>query len=177
MSRRVLILWFLVYSSLAFAQYRTGAPKPAPALNTVREFCRQDFLGGRLTPEGWARMKPLTNWKDNPAWRVFRIASRYEQTDEVNGYHSARIMVRYQMLGTFEMGVGFTPVTAPESFEFKLKEGDGEWKIESTDPEQLDPHVSKPRAIQWLQDKLKTATDPGEKVSIQTALTALQAVK
>ena len=172
------MLSLLAYSSLCFAQYRTGVAKPAPALNTVREFCRQDFLGGRLTPEGWARMQPLTNWKDNPAWRgVFRIVSRYEQTDEVNGYRSARILVRYQLLGTFEMGIGFTPLAASESFEFKLRESDGEWKIESTDPERFDPHVSRPRAIQWLQDKLKTTTDKGEKISIESALNALQPAK
>ena len=177
MSRRALLLSLLVYSSLAFAQYRTGSPKPEPALITVREFCRQDFVGGRLTPEGWARMKQFVVWKDNPAWRAFRIVSRYEQTGEVDGYHSARITVEYRMLGTFELGVGFTPVPYPETFEFKLKESDGQWQIDSTAPERLDPHVSKPHAIPWLQEKLKTTTDPGEKVSIETALKELQPPK
>jgi hypothetical protein len=35
--------------------------------------------------------------------------------------------------------------------------------------------VSKARAIQWLQDKRKSVTDPGDKISIEMALTQLQA--
>lgn len=173
-NRRVSLSLLLLCSSVALAQYRTGAPKPEPAQNAVREFCRLDFLGGRLSPEGWARMKPLTNWKDNPAWREFRIVSRYEQTGESDGYHSARIMVRYQMLGKFELGIGYTPIGESENVEIRLKESNDQWRIESTDPERFDPHVSKTRTIQWLQDKLKSVTDAADKISIETALKQLQ---
>jgi hypothetical protein len=99
--------------------------------------------------------------------------SRYEQTGESDGFHSARITVKYLVLGTFESGIGFTPSSGSESYEFKLKETDGVWHIESTDPDQFDPHISKPRVIQWLQEKLKTTTDAGEKISIDTALKQL----
>ena len=174
-NRRISLFLLLLYSSVALAQYRTGAPKPEPAQNAVREFCRLDFLGGRLSPEGWARMKPLTNWKDNPAWREFRIVARYEQTGETDGYHSARITVQYQVLGKFELGIGYTAMGGSENVEFRMKESDAQWRIESTDPELFDPSVSKARAIQWLQDKRKSVTDPGDKISIEMALTQLQA--
>ena len=175
--RRIALLLLLVCSSLAFAQFHTGGAKPEPPQNTVREFCRLDFMGGRLTPEGWKRMKPLTNWKDNPAWRRFRIASRYQQGDEVHGFHSSRIAVRYLMLGEFELGIGYTPLTDPEDIEFKLKETDGEWHIESTDPDTFYPHVSKAQAIQWMQDKLKSTTDAAEKISLESALKQLLPAK
>ena len=174
--RRIALSFFLLCSCLALAQYRTGAPKPEPALIAVREFCRLDFLGGRLSPEGWARMKSLTSWKENPAWRQFRVGSRYEQTGETNGYHNARIAMQYQVLGDFELGVGFTPAPASQSIDFKLKENDDQWRIESTDPELFIPHVSKTRAIQWLTEKQKTVTDPGEKISIESALKQLRPV-
>jgi hypothetical protein len=172
--RRAAFFLVLLCSSLCFAQFRTGAAKAQPPLITVREFCRLDFLGGRLSPEGWAKMKDLTMWKDNPSWKTFRVASRYEQTDSSSGFRSAKFAVQYQVLGRFELGIGFTSDPEPQLVEFKLKETEDGWRIESTDPETLEPYVSKARAIQWLHDRLKTSTDAGDKISIEAALKELQ---
>jgi hypothetical protein len=172
--RRITLAFLLLCTCFASAQYRTGLPKPEPALNTVREFCRQDFGGGRLTPEGWAHMKQLTTWKDNPQWREFRIVSRYEQTAASTSFHNARVDMQYQVLGSFHMGIGYTAIGTSENVEFKLRETDGEWRIEETDPEQFAPHISKQRAVLWLQDKLKTATDAADKISIEATLKELQ---
>ena len=119
-------------------------------------------------------MKSLTTWSDNPAWRTFRIVSRYDQTGMHAGSRSARITVRYLPIGIFELGVGFTPMRDPDDVEFTVKQADDDWQIDSTDPDFFRPQVSKAAAVQWLQAKLKTVTDRADKVSIETALKQLQ---
>lgn len=156
------------------AQLRSsGLPKNEQVQNVVRDFCRQDFIGSRLTANGWGRLKPLVTWKDNPLWKTFRVVARYEQTTVSTGFHSGRVAVKYMVLGRFEYGVGYVAAAEPEQVEFRLKETDEGWQIDQTDPEILEPHISKQAAIQWLEEKQKSATDAGEKVSIETALKAL----
>lgn len=169
-----ILLAILLCSGFCTAQIRDILPKPAQASAVVRDFCRLDYVGSRLSAEGWARMKSLTTWTDNPAVRRFRIVSRYDQTNTSAGVHSARITVRYLPVGTFELGIGFSPGAEPDDVEFTVKEVDDEWRIDMTDPDPLEPQISKSAAVQWLQAKLKTVTDPGEKVSIETALKQLQ---
>lgn len=174
MPRRFLVLFLLCATSLS-AQLHNPFPKAEEAAGVVREFCRLDYMGQRLTADGWKRMKPLTTWDENPAWRSFRVVSRYDQTSQqASGLHAAHIGVRYLPLGTFELGIGFTPSTDPEDVTFSLKEIDEEWRIDQTDPEILQPRISKAAAVQWLQAKLKTVTDPAEKISIETALKQLE---
>ena len=174
MLRRIPILLVLVVG-VCFAQIRDVLPKPAAASAVVREFCRLDYTGARLSATSWTRMKSLTTWTDNPAWRRFRIVSRYDQTNTAAGARSARITVRYLPLGTFELGVGFSPDTEPDDVEFTVRNVDEDWRIDTTNPDPLVPQVSKAVAVQWLEGKLKTVTDPAEKISIETALKQLQA--
>jgi hypothetical protein len=168
------IIFVILTSIVCSAQLRNPFPKPEAAQNVVREFCRLDYQGARLSPEGWARVKPLTTWSDNPAWRYFEVISRYDQLDDNTSLHSARVTVRYLRLGSFEMGVGFTPARDTQDVQFSVKEIDQGWRIDTTDPDPLQPQVSKSVAVQWLQAKLKTSTDPGEKASIESALKQLQ---
>ncbi len=176
--RRIALVTLLLYASASLAQLRaSGLPKNEQVQIAVREFCRQDFVGARLSPEGWSRVKPLTTWKDNPAWKTFHVVSRYEQTSLSAGLHSARVGVKYMVLGRFELGAGYSPAPESEDVEFRLKEVDDEWRIDETTPDMLEPHISRQSALQWLQQKQKTVTDPGEKVSIEVALKALQPAK
>ena len=173
-SWRLAVIAALLCASSAVAQLRSsGLPKNEQVQIAVREFCRQDFMGGRLSAEGWKRIKQLTTWKDNPVWKSFHVVSRYEQTESSTGFHSARVEVKYFVLGRFELGAGYAAASESENVEFKLKEIENEWRIEDTDPEVLEPHISKQAAVQWLQERLKSATDPGEKISLESALKTL----
>jgi len=177
MPRRVAILLavsLLLCPVLAFGQIHNPFPNRAEASQLVREFCRLDYLGGRLSATGWARMKPLTTWTDNPVSRAFRVVSRFDVTDNSGSVRSASITVRYLPLGTFELGIGYSPSTDSDEVVFNVKSVDDQWRIDATDPEPLIPQISKPVAVQWLEAKLKTVTDPAEKISIETALKQLQ---
>jgi hypothetical protein len=178
-TRRIAIIALLFYACASVAQLRSSGalPKNEQVQTAVRDFCRQDFLGARLSSQGWSRIKQLTNWKDNPVWKSFHVISRFEQTSISTGFHSARVGVKYFVLGRFELGAGYSAAAETENVEFKLKDTDDEWRIDDTDPEVLEPHISKQAAVQWLQEKQRTATDPGEKVSIEGALKVLGAAK
>lgn len=130
-------------------------------------------MGARLSDGNWSRIRSLVTWKDNPVWKTFHVVARYEQTAVSTGFHSGRVGVKYMVLGRFELGAGYTAAPETENVEFRLKDTDDQWQIDETDPEVFEPHISKQVAIQWLQEKQKAATDPGEKVSIETALKAL----
>lgn len=172
-SRRTATVALFLCACGAFAQLRLPGPKNEQVQTAVREFCRQDYLGGRLTADGWSRIKPLTTWKSNPAWKSFRVVSRYEQASVTTTFRSGRVDVKYLVIGRFDLGVGYAPDGEWHAAEFRLKEVDGEWRIDETDPESLEPEVSRQAALQWLQARQKAATDAGEKVSIDTALKAL----
>src|SRR5512146_2184338 len=96
----------VLVSTLCPAQFRPlGAiPKSSAPQIVVREFCRLDYVGSRLAPETFARMKPLTTWKENPEWRALTVVSRYDMGDAAESFHSARVSVHYQVLGQFEPG-------------------------------------------------------------------------
>lgn len=173
-SRYSVLVSFVLIASASFAQFRSsGLPKNEQVQNVVREFCRQDFMGARLSDAGWNRVKQLVTWKDNSAWRSFHVVARYDQTDVSTGLRGGRVDVKYMVLGRFELGAGYTAAPETETAEFRLKDIDGDWRIDDTDPDLLEPHISKQAAIQWLQEKQKSVTDRGEKVSIETALKTL----
>lgn len=173
--RRIALVAVLLFACASVAQLRSsGLPKTEKVQTAAREFCRQDFMGARLSAAGWNRIKLLTTWKDNPVWKSFHVVSRFEQTSISTGLHNARVGLQYFVLGRFELGAGYSAASETENVEFRFKEIDDEWRIDETDPEVLEPHISKPAAVQWLQGRLKTSTDPGEKISIESALKALQ---
>ena len=172
MSYRVVAI--LLFATPLFAQFRTNVVEKVPAGIKVREFIRQDYLGGRLSAAGWARMKPLTTWSENPDWKDFRVIARYELMGAAESVRNAKAVVHYQVLGRFVDGIGFEPIGSSEDIEFRLKQIDGEWKIDSTDDDRFEPRVSRQSALQWLQAQLPKAKSPAEKLSIEQALKEIQ---
>lgn len=164
----------LLIASVSFAQFRPSIPSADPPRNAVREYCRLDFMGSRLTAQGWPRIKPLTGWKENPEWHGFTVVSRFEVIDTAHSFHSARVTVQYQVLGRFEPGIGFTPEPGSQEVEFRVKEAADEWRIDSTDPA-MNPHISRQRAIEWLQSVLSTEKNPANRIGMEKALEQLQA--
>jgi len=171
---RISLAVFLL-STLALAQFRPGTLRRGhQADNVVRDYLRLDFTGARLSPASWPRIKALTSWKSNPEWQSVTIVSQYEVISDEERTHSAVASVKYGVLGRFRIGVGYTPEAGVETVVFKLREVDDGWKIEELDP-MINPHVSRARAVQWLQSALATEQDAGNKAAMERALNALQA--
>ncbi len=172
-SPRIALL-VLSLSILALAQFQPGSLRRQDAGNVVRDYLRFDYQGARLNPASWPRMQALTTWKSNPDWQAFTIVSQYEVVSADQGLRSAAVKVRYGVLGRFEMGVGYAPDRGFQTAEFRLRAvEDGGWKIEEQDP-LLNPHVSRSRAVEWLQSALAAEKNAANKAAIESALKMLQ---
>ncbi len=52
--------------------------RAADPLATVREFCRIDGAGHRLSPSTWPKIAPLVGWEIDPAWDRILVINGYE---------------------------------------------------------------------------------------------------
>ena len=145
-----------------------------PSRSVVSSYCRMDYQGFRLASDSWARLKPLTTWKENPDWQGITVVSQYELLGASEGMRAATVSVKYAVLGRFEPGLGYTAEPGSEEVSFRLKDVESAWKIEELDPF-INPHVSKPRAIAWLKTALAAEKDAANRIAIQKALTSLGA--
>ncbi len=168
-------LTILLTCACSFAQIPIhGIAHHDTSRNVVNSYCRMDYEGFRLLKDSWARLKPLTTWKENPDWQGFTVVSQYELLDASEGSRAATVSVKYIVLGRFEAGLGYTAEPGSEEVSFRLKDVDSDWKIEDLDPA-INPHVSKPRAIAWLKTALAAENDAVNRIAIQNALKSLGA--
>ncbi len=171
---RIVISLALFSTLLAMAQFHPSNLRRTPnqANNVVRDYLRLDWNGGRLKPESWERMKPLTTWKENPDFQVFTIVSQYDVVTAHEGLRSAVVTVKYSVLGRFQLGVGYTPDPGSETVDFRVRDSEDGWRIEEQNPA-INPHVSRALAVQWLQAALNSEKSPANKVAIEKALQTL----
>ncbi len=171
--RRRLLLFILLTSTASIAQFPIhGVPQRIASRNAVSNYCRMDYEGSRLRKDSWARMKSLTTWKDNPDWQGFTVVSHYDLVVADDGLRSATVVVKYVVLGRFERGLGYAAEPGTEEVTFRLKDVDGDWKIDDVDPI-ITPHISKARALAWLKTSLAAEKDAANKIALEKALMAL----
>ena len=74
----------------------------------VSAYCRLDFRGARLTPEGWARIRNLSTFRENPDFNasLHRLAIPAHR----NSYPSNESNVAYVVIGRYDDGAGYVPM-------------------------------------------------------------------
>ncbi len=178
---RSLLVFMLLSVGSAFAQFGipTQLPKQtndAEVRNKVGQYCRVDYLGGRLNDQDWQKMKPVVSWPKNPDFPLIDVVSRYDVATNVTESHGKwRVSVTYHMLGRFTLGQGYSTeaVGSDQEAEFTVQDaGGGELKVIDMDPNY--PHPSKATMLKWLENKLATAT-PQTKVIYEEAIKQLSA--
>jgi len=173
--RRFVLTSILLTSSVCLAQIPIrGLPHRNTSRTVVGSYCRLDYEGARLSKESWPRLKPLTTWKDNPDWQGFTIVSQYDVLASDESLRGATVRVRYSVLGRFESGLGYTAERGNEVVSFRLKDVDGDWKIEDLDLA-INPHISKASAVTWLKITLAAEKDAANRIALQNALKTLGA--
>lgn len=173
--RRCFLLILLLTCTASDAQIPIrGIPHRSPSRNTVSSYCRLDYEGARLLKDSWSRMKSLTTWKENPEWRGFTVVNQYEVSAADEGLRAATVAVRYAVLGHFEPGLGYTADRSSEQVSFRLKEVDGEWRIDDLDPA-INPHISRTSAVSWLKTAMAAEKDAANKIALERALKTLGA--
>ena len=183
-SLKLIFCSLMMLSAVAVAQL--GMPlghtdpklEPAMVRELVARYCRLDYAGARLNPADWPKLQPVVSWPSNPDYSLFMITARFDVgTDAVPEHGKYLVMVRYRLLGKFDLSEGYLVDTADhvEDVQYTVAEVNGEWRV--TDVEPGYPHVSKAATLQWLNGKLANAQDEASKTIYQNALDRLQPEK
>jgi hypothetical protein len=136
----------------------------------VSAYCRLDFQGARLSPEGWERIKNLSAFHENPDFNSFFIASRYQLIE--TSTPSSELSVTYAVIGRYEDGAGYMPMPSMRTVTFKTHDQSGELRIIHIDP--AIPFVSRQAAIDWLKAKLAIQKGAFGRAQIEDAIRALE---
>jgi hypothetical protein len=129
----------------------------------LSNYCRLDFDGARLSPEGWNRFEPYTSISANPDYRRLVIVSRFsvEPPEE-----SAELLyVNYQDEGYYDDRGGYVASSAKERVEFQVEEKNNDAVVARVSTEM--PHVSPRAAITWMTQRL---SDPKTSEANRTRL-------
>jgi hypothetical protein len=174
--RPKLVLAFLLLSTPLFAQFQLHLRNPedvyAEQRRIVGSWCRQDFMGVRLSDGGWDKYKSLTNLKQSPDSASVVIISRYQMGEHDPKSVSWDVNVTYFVIGRYEHNSGYTPEAGTETVTFQTKDVDGTILVTALDP--ASPHVSKTVALTWMKQQLATTTSDIEKIHLTNAIKALE---
>jgi hypothetical protein len=154
MTRRLLCLLFLfTLTSAAVAQMGTGVPLNTPTVidSAVKKrillsnYCRLDFEGARLRPDGWNRFKPYTSMLSNPEYSRIVIVTRFNveppQSDTL-------LYVGFLQVGYYDEVEGYVALPTTDRVEFHVEEHRDEVFVRNVTPGM--PHVSPRAAIAWM---------------------------
>jgi hypothetical protein len=135
----------------------------------VGQWCRLDFEGTRLSDDTWKKFDGVTNIKRNPEFSSVYLISRYQINPPERV--SMEASVTYNVIGRYEVGIGYQAFSDTRYVTFKFSDKDGDLQIVDLDPSQ--PNVSKPAFLAWLKAQIATTKNASEKMALQHALDQL----
>jgi hypothetical protein len=136
----------------------------------VSNYCRLDFQGARLSPEGWERMRNLSSFRDNPDFTSIFIVSRYQLIETT--VPSYELDVAYVVIGRYEEGAGYMPMPSVRNVTFETRDQSGELRIIRINSST--PFVSRKAAIDWLKAKLAKQKEASGRAQIEAAIQELE---
>jgi hypothetical protein len=136
----------------------------------ITSYCRLDFEGARLTPDGWQRMHDLAVNRENPDFNVVFIVARYQV--ENNPQPAYDVAVHYSLIGRYEEGLGYTPMSGTKTASFDTQSKGGEVRIKEIDPKS--PFAGRKATVEWLKRKLADTNSTANRDQIQAAIKALE---
>ncbi len=170
------ILAFLLLSTPLLAQFQLHLRNPediyAEQRRAVGSWCRQDFMGYRLSDNGWDKYKSLTNLRQNPDSAAIVIVSRYQVGEHDPKSVSWGVNVTYIVTGRYDHASGYSPENSTEVVTFQTKDIDDNILITSLDP--TSPHVSKSAALAWMKQQLGSTQSDVEKIHLTDAIKQLE---
>ncbi|HUI83911.1 MAG TPA: hypothetical protein VL240_06795 [Candidatus Binatia bacterium] len=176
------VLFFFATASYLPAQFPMPVPhvqedmQPAQIRELVSKYCRLEYEGTRLDPQGWPKFQPLVWWTSAPQYPQIDVVARYVVDNEPASSHGKyTVSVHYRLLGIYDLVSGYAPEApgAMQDVEFTVTLENSEWRI--ADAENTYPHPSRAAMLKWLNEKLSTAQDESARNRYQDALKKLQA--
>jgi hypothetical protein len=136
----------------------------------VSNYCRLDFQGARLSPEGWERMRNLSTFRENPDFTSIFIVSRYQLIETT--VPGNEFSVAYVVIGRYEEGAGYMPMPSVRNVTFETRDQSGELRIIRINSST--PFVSRKAAIDWLKAKLAKQKEASGRAQIEAAIQELE---
>ena len=176
MRLKVLFSFLLLSTSLlgqANLRLRVRNPSElyAEQRRVIGTWCRQDYEGLRLAPDGWQRYKTLTTIKSNPDAPAVLIISRYQIEQREATSVSWDLDVTYFVTGRYDRVAGYVPDERTETVTYHTKDINGDIMITDLDP--TTPHLSKKAAVEWMKRELAATTSEVDKFHLSNALKLL----
>jgi hypothetical protein len=172
--RRILVCCLVLALSLPLLalKIRSFEQMAVEQRRVVSAYCRLDFQGARLTPEGWERIRNLSAFRENPDFSSVFVVSRYQLIETHDPSNS--LSVAYVVIGRYDDGAGYAPMPAViRNVTFETRYVSGELRIARIDPST--PFVSSRAMIDWLKAKLVSQKDARGRGSLEAAIQALEA--
>lgn len=146
----------------------------AEYLRKVGSYCRLDFDGGRLFSERWARVQPLTTWRENPDFPGFSVVARYQILPQVKTERGRRpvVFVQYEVSGRYDLREGYLPDPGHVIAQFEIDDSGYAVKINDIDPQR--PFVGHARFLEWIEAKLDNEKDPAIKAMLEASIRRFQ---
>jgi hypothetical protein len=183
MRRQQLGLSFLITVALAvFASAQANvritpgerSNRNAEYRQAAANYCRLDYDGARILPDGWARIQPFTTWRENPDYKRIAVVTRYQiLPDMVSEHGRYTFNVQYDISGEYDLSGGYFP--DPMRIVVQVEVGEPADQVRVVGTSESRPFVGRPRFQQWLQAKLNAETDPVAKATLQASLQRLLA--
>ncbi|HEX8926513.1 MAG TPA: hypothetical protein VF786_12015 [Terriglobales bacterium] len=139
---------------------------------TVIDYCRADFDGARLSPQGFQRVRQFLTQSDNPKFDGFEVASRYSVPAPPDP--SGPVVATYRLVGRWDNRSGWKEGNFVEDVRFDVVKREGAAVISNIEPGQ--PHVSARAALAYLRQRLAAAQTDSERSMIQKGIDALSAI-
>jgi hypothetical protein len=172
--RRILLCCLVLALSLPLLalKFRSFEQMAIEQRQVISAYCRLDFQGARLTPEGWERIRNLSSFRENPDYSSVFVVSRYQLIE--THAPSDSLSVAYVVIGRYDDGAGYAPMPAVvRNVTFEIRDQSGELRIVRIDPST--PFVSSRAMIDWLKAKLANQKDARSRGSLEAAILALEA--
>lgn len=167
----------VLLATFASAQFRINpgerSNRNAEYRQTAASYCRLDYDGARLSPQGWTRLQPLTAWRENPEFKRILVVNRYQVMPDMHYDHGRYIFeVQYETDGEYDSLGGYFPDPEVVTVQVEVADNNGDIKVAETSDTR--PFVGRFRFQQFLQGKLSGESDPAVKSTLQSSIQRLQ---
>jgi len=148
--------------------------RPGPK-GVVKEYCRLDFEGARLSSETRSQVASLIAWEEERGWDQAVIVSKYRVTNVVVRGNHGTARVEFKVLGRLEGDEPFIPGRRLEAVHFGLERTGDVWKIKNPI---VPPHVSVRSMIQQLRGQIEQEKEGSEhRAQMEEQLRQLEALR
>jgi hypothetical protein len=145
----------------------------ADALRSVLDYCQMDSRGERLNSGSGGLIRELTTWQEPPEFQFLSVISSFRVVSTKLAGEKAKVTVVYDVMGRFEIGIGYFAEPHSETATFELQRYGASWKIDSIE-RYSNPHVLRQRVVSWLSQEMNREKDPAFKAKLQQALVQLR---